>query len=73
MDDENDEDEDEDDEDEDDDDDDDGDDDDDDEEEEDEVVFVLSPTHLRAGSPGPRLLTGEDLNVLCFPHGPTCI
>ena len=31
------------------------------------VAFVLSPMHLGAGSPGARLLTGEDLNVLCFP------
>ena len=23
--------------------------------------------------PGPRLLTGEDLNALSFPHGPMCI
>ena len=37
------------------------------------VGSVLSSMHLRAVSPGSKLLTGEDLNVLYFPEGLMCI
>ena len=37
------------------------------------VVFVLCPMHLSRSSPGPTLLTREDLNVLFFLQGPMCL